>query len=356
MSVRLAVLPGLVLLLGACSSTRSPGVPDAYQAQDITEVIELTESELAAGETRRAFDRMAVASETSGLEPADRALVQGLLNRAAEARLVDLSAPGSDPKELERMLGMDLPRRIAVRAGVRAAQLRFEQGLRKKAFKVIKKIDKLYPHHQERAAAGKLLADIGFSWAADPGRYGLFFRYRDLAPDVFEYLVLNYPSEPRCDDVYWSLAETYERERHWDLAIQRHQDLILWHAESPYAPASAARIPHLRLAALDSPEYDRRGLQLAQTELNAWILDHGTEARGELEDQVRFDLAECRRRLARNDIVVARFYRRVKNADGAEFHARRAMREAQAGFDDDQAAEAEKLLREVLARAERSSE
>ena len=65
------------------------------------------------------------------------------------------------------MLDLELPRRIAVTAGIRAARIYYEQGERKKAFELLKRVDSAYPHHHERVAAGSLLAEVGFSFAAD---------------------------------------------------------------------------------------------------------------------------------------------------------------------------------------------
>ena len=67
---------------------------------------------------------------------------------------------------------------------------------------------------------------------------------------------------------------------------------------------------------------------------------------------MRRDLLDCLRRLADNDLIVARFYRRVDNPTGAEFRARRGLETAREGGDPEQIAEGERLLQDVLAWAE----
>lgn len=340
-----SILLTLPLLLSGCGANRPSGVPTRYETANVPAAVEQARSELAGGASEEAMWRMRIASEASGLTPEVRAEVQTVLERAAEARIDQLSAPGSDPADLEELLDFDLPRQIAVTAGIRAARMLFEEGERIESYTLVKRLDRQYPHHHERPAAGALLAEIGFDLAADHGRYGFFFTYRGRASEVLEYLVLNYPTEPRGDRAYWTLAEIYEEDRDFALAIEKHEDLTLWHPASDYVSASMARIPHLRLAALGSPEYDRRELEKTREELEVWVSEH---PRNELRSAVESDLVDCLQRMADSDLLIARFYDRVKNPVGAEYHARRAIEEAKDGGNEGQAAEAERLLANIL--------
>lgn len=348
-----SLLALLALLAGSCGSARPSGIPVRYDTADVPAAVEQARAELAGGESENAMWRMRIASEASGLTPEVRAEVQTLLERSAETRIAELSAPGSDPGDLEDMLDFELPRQIAVTAGMRAAQLLFEEGERRKSYRLLKRLDNQYPHHHERPAAGRLLAEIGFDFAGDPGRYGFFFTFRGLAPEVLEYLVLNYPTEPRGDRAYWTLAEIYEEDLDHALAIEKHEDLTLWYPASDYVPASEARIPHLRLAALGSPEYDRYELDKTRAELEEWVSGH---PRNELRPEVETDLVDCLQRLADSDLLIARFYDKVKNSEGAEYHARRALEEAKDGGNEAQAAEAERLLASILSEREAGSQ
>lgn len=336
-----------VAALGAgCSSNRPASVPDEYTLTQIDQAVVRAEEELATGDFERALSRMRTAAATRGLPPEQRETVQRMLERAAERTIAETDRPG----RLADLLDVELPGRLAVEAGVRGAELYFARGSRLKAFRLVQKVDRRYPHHHLRARAGALLADIGFSFADDKSRYMLFFSHRGHATEVLEYLVLNYPTEPRGDEAYARLADLYEHDRLWDLAIDKHQDLVLWYPDSPLATPSKARIPHLRLAASGSPEFDRASLGVAQDELVAWLDDFGGT---ELEREVRIDLTDCRQRLADSDLAIARFYRKVDNLAGAEWHARRAVGEASGGLDPEQLEEAQKLLDDILAKMER---
>jgi hypothetical protein len=156
-----------------------------------------------------------------------------------------------------------------------------------------------------------------------------------------DYLVLTYPLESRCDQAFYKLAQMYEHDRLFELARERHEELLYAHIKSPLAVASEARIPHLRLAGLKSPEYDRREMLKARDELEAWLKHHSGD---ELEAQVRYDYADCLARLVENDMNVARFYRRISQPYGARFHAARALADAQAAADPKLVASATELL------------
>ena len=338
----------LLTLLSACRSLPS-GVPSSYSADEVPAALQEIDGEMQEGRYRHALARSRIASEARGLTPDERQRVQMRLERAAVARIAELEEGEGDADALESIFELELPRQLSVSAGMRAAEIRYRDGDRYDAFRMIRRVDLKYPQHQERAKAGRLLFEIGQSFEQDTGSYFLFFDYRDNAPEVFEYLVLNHPSEPRCDEAYWLLAKMYEEEERWTLAIERHEDLLLWYPGSPHVPFSRARIPHLRLASLRSPEYDRTEMMLALGELDSWLADFASleESEPTLTDLVRRDRLDALQRLADNDLTISRFYHRVENGTGASYHALRAVEEAVAGGSDKQLEEARAWLEKV---------
>jgi hypothetical protein len=181
--------------------------------------------------------------------------------------------------------------------------------------------------------------------ADDDGRYLLFFKYASLAPQVLEYLALEYPTHPETDDALARLAAIYEDERLWSDAIVKHQELVLWAASSPFRSASEASIPRLRLAAMKRPDYARDSLLQARDELVRWLASHPTH---ELRPDVERMLVDARQRLADNDLIVARFYLVIESAAGVRFHALRAEGEARLAGNLDQVAEAADLLARAI--------
>jgi len=342
-----AAAASVLLLLPACATIGSwlPGgrerIPSKLDAARVPHALERGRAELEAGDTGRTLDWMRAAAKAENLDPELRDDVQRLLEEAATRRMSELSRPDSDPDELAELVDLELPRQIAVSAGVHAARSMHAQGEDLDAFRLLKRVDTKFPLHHERVAAGELLAEIGFALAADDSRWLLFFTHRGDAQEVLEYLVLEYPRASRCDEAYETLAGMYEEDGNWQLAIERLDRLVLNHPASPLRPAAQARIPRLRLRAITSPEYDRGQVQRARRELEDWLRAYpGHEA----ASQVSLDLADSLRRLSDNDLIVAAFYRRVSNEPGARWHAGRAVEEARAAGDELRARRAEEFL------------
>lgn len=344
--IHLVLLAGLVGLVGlAPGCALLPGhVPSSVPAEDAPKAMQKAEIALDRQDAEKALAWIRAALASPGLPTEQRDRAQILLESAAQMRLEQLSTPQSDPDDLADLVDLDLPRQIAVTAGMRAARRMFEKGEPMDAFKVLKKLDKKYPLHHERQAAGDLLVEIGLSMKDDgPGWLGLFTT-RDEAQEVLEYAILNAPWAKRSDEAYAALSKLYEQDRDWSLAIDRAEKLVLNHPNSPLRKAIQAHIPELRLEALKTPEYDRTALVKARSELEEWLTAYKGD---ELESKVRLDLADCLRRLCDNDMIVSRFYARVNNAYGARMHAGRAVEEAHDAGDDTREKTAQSWLAEL---------
>ena len=321
-----AFLLAALALAPSCASLNpfaNLGVPSSPEAAD--QKVQQAESKLAAGDSAQALADLTSARKTKQLSSDQKNRIDGLLEHCAEVRIEALSAPGSDPDKLVEVFDINLPRQIAITAGVRAAQLMLDQGEPLDAYEMIEKVDKRYPPagtHHERQLAGDVLLNAGMKLATSNFSILGLFSDKDDAKAILEYLVQNYPQERRCDQAYQKLAQLYEEERMWSIAIERYQDLVTYHLESPLAIESEWRIPHLRLVALGRPDFDRRELLRAAGELDAWL---GAHAGNEFEARVKADRTECLKRLALSDLIVAHFYTRVDKWDGARLHAVRAL-------------------------------
>src|SRR4030095_13663101 len=105
------------------------------------------------------------------------------------------------------------------------------------------------------------LGELGLELSKDHTKFLFFYDRQEDAAEVLEYLILNYPRAPRCDEAYDTLARIYEDDREWSYAIDRLEKLVLNHPDSPLRAQSEANIPRLRLASIESPEYDRGALE-----------------------------------------------------------------------------------------------
>jgi len=352
MIARLLLLICLCCAWG-CASVNNPFhslvVPNSPEEAEAR--VDQAEKDLAAGKSRDALEDLRHARETEGLSTDQKNRIDVLLERCADVRIGELSKPGSDPDDLKELFNLNLPRQIAITAGVRAARLMLDQGEPEDAYSMLKKVDTRYPPagtHHERVAAGDVLFEAGMQLSRSNFSFLGFFSDKDDAEGILEYMVQNYPQEKRCDQAYLRLAELYEEQRLWKLAIERHQDLVTYHIDSPLAQASELRVPQLRLISLKRPDFDRRELLRALGEFEAWLAVH---AGSELEARAKQDLSECQKRLAESDLVVAHFYSRVEQWEGARLHAERALALAKLSSDAPTIAKAEKALARVPSKA-----
>lgn len=337
----------MALAASSCTSgRRRPDVPKELTPAEVPAAIEQARAELdQPNGPETAVERLKIAVETPGLEHGLRNRLQREFERVVERRIGELETNANDPEALKDLSELEIARRLAVRAGVSAARIWLAEGERVKCFRHLRSIDERFPLHSERIEAGALLAKAGLSLAHDEGSYGLFFSYRALAPQILEYLVTEYPSDPNGPEALLTLADLYEESNEMVLAQQRHEDLILYFPEDVRLPDSQAAIPRLRLARLTSPEYDRALMQTAREELEIWLGNYPIHPS---RPAVETLLHDALGRLADNDLVVARFYRTVGNPSGAEYHARRALSIAQEAQNSGQMEEARKLLEESV--------
>jgi hypothetical protein len=349
-SLHAALIAMIALCASACSAMPSwvPGssshIPSSLDADEVPEGIREAEAALARNDAESAIEWMIAAAKATGTSVELRDRVQILLEQACTRRIEELSNDPDGADALADMVELDLPRQVSVQAGIRAAEMYLAEDEGLDAARLLQKLDKKFPLHYERQRAADIMCDVGLVAITDgPGFLG-FFTDRDDGQGILEYIILNAPWARRADEAYRALAERYEKDGEWDLAIDRTQKLVLNHPASPLRVFAQAQVPRLRLDSIKSPEYDRIAIATARKEIEEWLAMYSGH---ELEPSVRIDLGDCLRRLSDNDMIVSRFYERVDNAHGARYHAERAIVEARDAGDEERVAEAQAWLDEL---------
>ena len=332
----------LALLLSGCGTTylkRSPGVPSSIDPDEVPGAITAAEDALFAEQPQVALDWMRAATDLEGLPSDQRSKVQRLLEASAERFIDSIRNDPAAAEMLSEITDLELPRQITVSAAVIGAELFVQRSEYNEGVKLIQRLDKRYPTHHLRPEAGEILMDAGL--ALSEMQSGWFDSHREHAFAALEYVSVNYPSTPRGDQALRRLAEMYEDDERWEYAIARHEELTQNYPNSTLSPYSLARIPHLRLASIESPEYDRKALIQARQDLEKWLRDYAGHAATE---QARYDLRDALVRLAESDLGIADFHVTIKNNPGARYHAERALQEAQAAGDEERGARAQAIL------------
>lgn len=330
MSLPHALLFALALALAACQAS-----PYDIDRESAAHHLTLAEADILAGRQEDAFERLQAIWAVPSLQPELRVEVERLLGEA-NPDPDDLSGD-----ELVDLAELELPRRLRIELWVDAARALLAEGERMESFRELQDLERTYPLHQLGNEAAEIIAQAGTSFARDDGHYLLLFPYRAKAHEVLEFLVLTYPSSPRCPQAYIELARLYEEDGDWMRAIERHQELLQYHLDSPHATESELRIPYLRLLRVQNPEYDRSEVETCLDEIETWLERHPGH---ELEGWANELLADTRRRLVDHALSVARFYEKIANPYGARRNADRALAEANALGDAQRVAMCANLL------------
>jgi hypothetical protein len=331
------------LLLSGCALLKSSD-PDAIsnvESETAGHHLTLATEEFEAGDLDGAIDRLIALRALVLITPEERARADAML-QAAVRQLFDLyEEEGRGSSDFVRIYELDLPVHLRATAGLLAADRLIDEGHPVRSFKAVRRVDRKLPTHQARGLAAQVLSRTGHHMLERGGHYWFLFSYTARGVSALEYLVVQYPTSPLCAEAYVALAEHYEGEADLDRAIERHEDLLIYHPESPAAVLSQARLPYLRLQRLERDDYDRSQLVFADIELERWLARYSGN---ELEPWVRTVQEECRTRLTNNDLVLARYYARIDSPFGARMHAERALATAQASGLTDMSAEALALL------------
>ncbi len=343
--LRRALLALLLLTsLSACSTLRQSKY--GIDRESAPRHIATAKADVEGKHWRRAIDRLVEVRATRRLVPEDRAQTERLLTVAVDALMERYEGEGYGSDNYNRLFELDLPPRMRATAGIRTAEKLLDEGHPVLAYKKIREVDRVLPTHSVRVLAGEVLAKIGLSLIRTRGNYYFFFSYAARGMTALEYLVVQYPLSTGCPEAYAELAAYYERKGDIDYAIERHEDLVVYHSDNPLAVVSAAKLPGLRMRRLRRDDYDRAEMLLAAREIERWLLDHPGH---ELEQGVRELQVDCMTRIAKNDLILARYYKRIGAPFGARMHAERALARADRSGLEATATEARSLLAKLPA-------
>jgi tetratricopeptide (TPR) repeat protein len=332
----------LALLLSGCATRyiqRSAGVPYALKPDQVPMAIEKAEAALIDDKPQVALDWMRIATVQKGLPTEQRRKIQRLLEVSADRFIKTVSESNESAEILAEVLDLDLPRQIAVTGAIAGANKYMDRKAYQQAVLLIQRIDKRFPSHHLRSEAGEILLKAGLTLADLDS--GWLDSYRDHGLAALEYVSINYPTTNGGELALQKLGEMYEEDGRWELAISRHEELTQNFPSSSLVATSLARIPHLRLASIESPEYDRKAIINARVDLERWLTDYAGHP---ATDQVKFDLRDSLIRLAESDLVISDFHETIDNDFGARYHAERALDEALLAEDPKRVARAQKIL------------
>ncbi len=338
----------LCLAQAGCRSNEPDG--SKWSPAEVPAAFERAQELASAGRTAEALQLLRELRAARGLDRDLRDSIELQTEVVARRRLAELEGPDADPGELERLAEMELPGQLAAAAALAKARRHLAEGEDKQVFETIRKLGRRIPFHQGQSEAAELLFEAGNRMAADDDSFLPFLTLRNNGRQALEYLCDQFVSSPIWDRACLRVAELATEDGDWTTARQWYEDLLFMQPKSQYRILAQAMIPHLRLKAVASPEYDRHELLEARRELESWL---ARNAGHELTPRVRRDHRHCLQRLWASDLVVARFYRRNEKPTGARYHGERALETARHLGSEKHEAEALALLSSLSELSER---
>lgn len=277
---RFLLFTALLLVAGCASGPKVDRGNAAYQ-------LGLAQTEIDAGKYDSAMDRLVAVRDANGLIPEDLQQAEDLLEVCVALDLEELDASAAPAKDYKQVFKKKLPGRLRARAGITAARRFYEEGSRVTSFKMIREVEQKVPSHPERVAAGEVLWTTGLDLIRDDRHYLVLYQYSSRGIEALEYLILTYPFNPHCAEAYNELALIYVRRKKLTLAIERYEDLLVYHPASEFSVLAEARLPYLRMLRIKRDDYDRGELLAARRELEQWLERHVGHA---MESDVRQNL------------------------------------------------------------------
>jgi hypothetical protein len=338
------------LALASCSPWRAACRSSPYgeiERADAEHHLQLAEQEIAEGKLDQALERLAAVHEVSGLDPDTRTREERLIEEAARRRFAELSdAPAS---ELEALFESELPADVRARAGLLAAQRLADEDHRVKAFRMVKKVDQEIPSHPSACWRATSWRASGCRSSRDPGHYGFFLSYRTRGVQTLEYLVVQYPLEPRCPEAYAALSVVLRVDRRPRRRDRTHREpaaLPIRRARTPSRRRRPAAVP----AAESHPTRRLRPPELTPAAARVWTTGSPSIRRTSSRRGAHELASECRLRLVRSDLELAHYYERTETPSGVAPHATRALASAESRRLEAEASEARALLEASRAR------
>lgn len=356
----LALCLGLLVLAG-CNVTRPlmtfdedplapyPGTDLSEDAVD--EQIQIGRDELAQGLVWEAARRSLRLFEETRLDSDRGNATMQLMVEAFDAGI----ANATKPSQLDRFRSNRLPRTVRAMRTIGKARLLLDRGSPQLAFEEVVELERTFPSHHLAREAADLVHEAATQLRERDSSFWIFWSDVGRADIAYNYLVIQDPTHPRCDEAYWRMAQFDVRKRRYADSIESLADLVLFYPNSPYAIDAEAQIPRLRLADQARIDFDIGSLDRSLAEIRSWLDRHGRsgidEGRDALIAEMRDLEVESLRRLARSDLVVARYYDTLHESFGAHQHAARALDYARQAGLQDEIASAQALVEEHLAGA-----
>ncbi len=243
------------------------------------------------------------------LDRAEALLAQG---KAEEARAV------MKYYEEEFYLQDDLERRKLLRS---MALFQLDDGWRAYT-KELRSFPDDHPFSRLRPDVAKLQFQIGAFLCQSDGSFWPFYNDKNRGRNVLEHFILHYSHNPLMADALRILGDLAFDEQDYPLAQQRFTQLVTHDKDSEWVTLASFRVAMCHFLSLEGPDYDLQEMEKAHNELRDFLAGRVEQPR--FKSTAIEALRIVKQWLAKKHLIIADFYWRVENRQGAVHHTRLA--------------------------------
>ena len=186
------------------------------------------------------------------------------------------------------------------------------------AFQIVRRFPDAFPHSDLRLEVEQLVFDAGRQLSESDSSFLIFASDREDARVVLEHLIQRYPRTTHLADALRILGEMAFGDGNYSLAHTRFVDLLQQQPDSEWAGLARFRVAMSEFRVLQGPEYDLEQMGLARNELESFL--NNPPERPEFVSEARAALRVVIDWMAQRHLLVADFYKTLKNHDGERHH------------------------------------
>ncbi|MFK7743381.1 MAG: tol-pal system YbgF family protein [Planctomycetota bacterium] len=226
------------------------------------------------------------------------------------------------------------PKRLRDRRDIARAEAELGRGKPWRAYLALDEFNDLYPYSERRGRVVEILWQASKAMFERDSNVLFFWSDRNGGRTVLEHLITRNPDTQRLADALRILGDIEFENGNYEMAQERYRDIILNRPESDWRFYAQFRFAMSIVAGLRGPDYDLDRMQHAVTELRGFLdnAPENPEMRGEAERALQQVLGWQMQR----HLLVADYYRTLKNIAGQRLHLQQATGEEYAladGYD-----------------------
>ena len=219
---------------------------------------------------------------------------------------------------LEALAKEQCPKRLRDRRDLLMAQAELGRGRPWQAYLSLEEFSSLYPHSDLRGQAVDVIWDAGKALIDSDGGFLFFWSDKRAGRTVLEHLITRHPDTQRLADALRILGDMAFDNGNFELAQERYRDILFSRPESDWRFYAQFRLAMSLVASLRGPDYDLSRMELATSNLRAFLSSNPEGP--QMVQEANAALQLVKQWQVQRHLDVAEFYRTLQNIEGQRYH------------------------------------